>query len=904
MYLNGYIYFGKAHLMKRILFSLFIIFPSVFCFAGHIAGGEIFYRYIGPGAAPNSSKYTITLRLFRDCNPVGSAATLPLSVAISIYNNTSPSTQFGAQATASRVGGVQVLNLTAQNPCIVNPVPVCYQVANYEFTTELPNTANGYIVTYQTCCRSNSIINIQTFSIPGSPNPGEGATYSCNIPGTITLPAGNNNSSAAFALKDTTLVCKLTPFTLDFSAADPDTGDSLSYSFCPAYDRGQTTNSASTNFIGPPFNQVTYASGFSGNQPLGPNVSINPVTGIISGTAPDVGYYVVNVCITEWRKGSPISFHRKDFALRVADCSLTAAELKPSFLTCNGTILTFQNESTNPNITSYLWDFGVPSLTTDTSTSPIATYDFQKSGKDSGTFTVKLKVSSSAGCQDSATTRVSIFPGFTPNFTVQGTCYLNAYKFFDATVTKYGVVDSWRWEFGDASTLADTARSKDSAWKYATAQTVQVRLIASNSKGCIDTITKPVNILDRPSLNLPFRDTLICSNDTLLLRVTINSGSVLWKPMIGPNQSRILNANTATPLVFPRDTTRYIVSVNDNGCANSDSVTVNVLQFISVDAGLDSGICRTDTFHLSPVSDALSYRWTASTGEQVSATKYPLVRPQVDTRYYVLANLGKCQARDSVFTRVVPYPNATVGQDQIICFGERVQLNGTIIGSVFSWTPTSSLVNENTLTPTAGPSRTTTYILTASDTIGCPKPDSDTIVITVTQPVTAYAGKDTTVLPDQPLQLIASGGNNYTWSPSTGLSDPNIANPIAILNSSIDSITYTVRVAQNGCFSEDQVTVRVYRTGADILVPSAFTPNGDGKNDVARPITIGISKLGYFSIYNRWGQLLFTTTEIGKGWDGSFRGVNQPSGTYVYQTEGSNYLGSSVYRKGTIVLIR
>ena len=239
-----------------------------------------------------------------------------------------------------------------------------------------------------------------------------------------------------------------------------------------------------------------------------------------------------------------------------------------------------------------------------------------------------------------------------------------------------------------------------------------------------------------------------------------------------------------------------------------------------------------------------------------------------------------------------------------ICFGTRFQLTGVVTGSVFSWKPTASLINENTLTPIAGPTKTTTYILTATDTVGCPKPKSDTIVVTVIPPIIAYAGKDTVVVPNQPLQLIATGGTGYAWTPTTGLNDPTIANPIAILDNTIDSITYTVRVSDGACVSTDQVVVRVVKTGPDILVPSGFTPNGDGKNDVIRPVLLGISKLNFFSIYNRWGQLVFTTSEVNKGWDGNFGGTAQPSGTYVYQAQGVDYLGNSVFRKGTVVLIR
>jgi gliding motility-associated-like protein len=888
--------------MKRLLFVFFIIFPTVFCFAGHIAGGEVYYKYLRAGSAPNSSVYEISVRLFRECDATGAlTAPMPTEAVVAIYNNASPASQFGGQLTVPR-SSFQTLLLGFPNPCISNPSRVCYQVGVFTFTQELPNTLSGYIVMFQTCCRTMGIDNIipQTFNnANGQSTNGEGATYTGQIPGINTLPVGVN-SSPVFALKDTTLICQNTPFKLDFSASDPDIGDSLSYSFCSAYDRGLTTAAADFNYSPPPYNSVTYNSGFSGTAPLGPAVTINATTGIISGVAPNAGRYVVTVCITEWRNKQIISRHRKDFTLRIDDCTLTGAALKPQYITCDGFTLAFENQSTNSSITSYLWDFGEKNAPSSSAPTPSHTYS------DTGTYTLKLKVTSSTGCQDSTTAPVKIYPGFTTDFTVQGSCFINTYKFFDASVTKYGVVDSWKWDFGDSTTVADIATSKDSAWKYPSAQTVQVRLITTNSKGCIDTLTRPVSILDRPSLNLPFKDTLICSIDTLMLRLITGSNStILWTPMNGPNKTRILNATTATPLVFPRDTTKYYVSVNDNGCANTDTVTVNVLQFITVKAGIDTGICLSDTFHLRPISDALSYLWTASTGEKVAAVKYPVVKPLVNTRYYVIANLGKCQARDSVLAKVAPYPNATVGSDMVICFGTRVQLQGAVTGSVFSWSPTASLVNENTLNPIAGPSRTTAYVLSATDTIGCPKPKTDTILVTVIPPIAAYAGRDTTVLPEQPVQMGATGGTDYTWNPATGLNNPNIANPIAILTSAIDSITYTVRVAgQNGCYSEDQVTVRVFKTQADILVPSAFTPNGDGKNDVIKPIPIGISKLGYFSVYNRWGQLVFTTTELGKGWDGSFQGVSQPSGTYVYQTEGLDFLGNSLYRKGTIVLIR
>jgi gliding motility-associated-like protein len=141
--------------------------------------------------------------------------------------------------------------------------------------------------------------------------------------------------------------------------------------------------------------------------------------------------------------------------------------------------------------------------------------------------------------------------------------------------------------------------------------------------------------------------------------------------------------------------------------------------------------------------------------------------------------------------------------------------------------------------------------------------------------------------------------------PATGLNDPDIANPIALLSSAVDSVRYLVKATDTkGCYGTDDIVVYVYKTAPEIFVPSAFTPNGDGKNDVIRPVTVGITQLEYFRIYNRWGQLLYSTGEVGQGWDGTLNGTRQPSGTYVYMARGTDYRGNAVSRKGTVVLIR
>ncbi|MCX6264345.1 MAG: PKD domain-containing protein [Bacteroidetes bacterium] len=873
-----------------LLVCLCMVSPSM---ANHLKGGWIQYKYIGPGAAANTSRYEITVRQYLDCG--SNAGQRDASVFLGVFNS-----KTGAQVDNVTIllSGTDNPNKTTFSPCIASPPKVCYLIDYYIKQIDLPNNPDGYTLTVQRCCRIAGIVNVagNSSSI--------GVSYTNTIPGVINEVDYSKNNSPVFAQKDTAIICFNSPFTFDFGATDAD-GDQITYSFCYGLVGGSAGAPAPNPPTGPPYIAVPYATSFPGTSPMGSSVTIDPVTGIISGIAPGItGQYVIAVCASEYRNGVLIGVTKKEIHVTVANCSISAAELNPSYITCNGTTLSFQNLSSNSTITSYFWDFGVAGITTDTSTSPTPTYDYLNSGKDSGTYTVKLVVASSSGCKDSATALVKVYPLLKTSFNIAGTCIINPFTFKDVSTSKYGTIVSRKWDFGDVNSTADTASAVDTAWTFSSPGTVQIKLKISNSFGCSDSLTKTLTILDKPFLNLPFKDTLICSIDTLPLIANIAGGVISWSPTAGANQNRILFSNTANPLVYPRDTTRYVVTVNDKGCINRDTVVVNVLQFISVDAGKDTAICKTDPIRLATISEALSYLWTSSSGEVVDPIKNPIVQPLVNTSYYVLANLGKCQAKDSVRVKVVPYPYAYVGEDTTICFGNRVKLSAIASGSYFSWSPTVSLINERTLSPLAGPSYTTMYILTISDTTGCPKAVNDTIIINVLPPINAYAGRDTTIVPGLAFQLQASGGTRYFWSPPTGLSAVNIANPLVTLGRGIDSIIYRVSVFNGPCVKNDYVTIRVSQVGPDILVPSGFTPNGDGKNDLARPATPGIAQLKYFTIFNRLGEAVFTTSTIGSGWDGMFKGKAQPAGTYVYQAEGVDYEGTTIFRKGTIVLIR
>ena len=166
---------------------------------------------------------------------------------------------------------------------------------------------------------------------------------------------------------------------------------------------------------------------------------------------------------------------------------------------------------------------------------------------------------------------------------------------------------------------------------------------------------------------------------------------------------------------------------------------------------------------------------------------------------------------------------------------------------------------------------------------------------------------DTTILPNIPFLLnsswsgTTSGSPNFIWSPGAGLSDPFTLKPEVSID---DDETYVITaISSEGCEARDTVNIKVFK-GSAVYVPTGFTPNGDGRNDFLRGLYIGIKKVHYLRIYNRWGQLVFSTNSLTEGWDGTIKGNKQQTGTYVWMLKAEDLAGKIYEMKGTSTLIR
>jgi len=865
--------------MKRIVVTFVLLAITFYGRAAHITGGELGYQYFSQASA-TTDFYKVILRLYKECGSDNAA--LPIQPSIWIYNTNDLS--YYKTISLGLEGGFQTINMVNYNiPCLLNRPPVCYELGYYVGLVELPRTAAGYTLSYYTCCRVGGIKNLTSYG---------GANYFAVIPGTNLVPSFRNTAASSI-VSDTTLICNYEPFTLDYKATDND-GDSLSYSFCTAYD-ADLMDQGSTPLNPFRFDPVIYASPvYTDVKPLGAGVNINPVTGIISGNAPPFpGKYLLAVCVTEWRNGVPINISRKDFILNVANCDIPRAQLQPEYVLCKSFTNQFQNESTSTGIHTYFWDFGVPNQTNDTSNLPTPTFTYP----DTGTYTIKLVVNRNISCTDSIESIVKIYPVFTPQFDISSACISAPIQFTDRTTTTYGVVDKWSWNFGEGSTLADTSNVQNPSYVYPAVGNKQIRLIVGNSKGCVDSLKKSIDVSDKPPVGLSAKDTLICKGDTI--QISTNSiGNINWLP-----NTNIINPNANAPLFHPTTTTTYRIFVTDGICNSEDSVRIRVVDSITVNAGPNQDICIGDSIQLNAISEAYRYSWTPNTNISNSNIKNPYVKPNVTTNYAVLATLGHCTAKDTVAVQVFNPPAANAGPDSTICYGDNLVLQANYSGSGFRWTPTTGLTNPNNINPIAAPLQTTWYVLSAFGVAGCNRTVTDSVRIFVTPPVPAFAGNDTSIVVGQPLLLQATGGTAYTWSPAFGLSDVNIANPIAQYNNS-NILRYLVTVNDGHCSATDDILITVYKTDPDIFIPTAFTPNGDFKNDVLYAVPVGIKQFHYFRIFNRFGQLVFSTTNPAKGWDGKINGVQQQSGTFIVSAEGIDYADKKIVKKGTVLLIR
>jgi gliding motility-associated-like protein len=505
--------------LKKLVLIVFLI-SSLISEAAHLVGGEISYECTG------NNTYLITLKVYRDCNSTG--APFDPNAYIAIFNG---STGLLYTSVSPSISSTILLPTTVSNPCLQTPPNVCTEMAIYTASVVLPASIDGYTITYQRCCRNQTISNI--------PNPGTwGSTFFVRVPPNDTTC----NSSPEFLSNPPIVLCSNDPLNINSAAAESD-GDSLYYQLCsPKHGGSQNNPRPSPQTVpptSPPYQNVPFGLGFSATNPIpsNPPVQINPQTGIITGTPTQVGQYVVAICVSEYRNGQLLSTVTRDYQFNVTNCQRNvAANMNVSTQYCTGTTVSLTNSSING--TNYHWDFGDPNTLSDTSnvTSPTYTYS------DTGTYDVTLIVNPGWPCTDTIVKTIKVHYPANASFNFSGPlCLEGGAVTFNTTSNNTGL-DTYQWNFGpDAVPSTSTMRDPQSvSYNQAGAHPVSLTV---NSFGCIKTVWDTVKIYEKPSIDFEVPQQIGCAPFTVdFIDLSTAGTTILYEWDFGDgNQSNLPN---------------------------------------------------------------------------------------------------------------------------------------------------------------------------------------------------------------------------------------------------------------------------------------------------------------------------------------------------------------------------
>ncbi len=572
----------------------------LFCLTGrvqasHIVGGEVYYKFLKDTTVmgvPNS-KYEITLTIYEDClNGNSEAIHFDNPALIAIFDSSSVSNISLVLEDSIFFVSHDILPANFSNSCLHNPPTVCLLRTVFVKSYCLPHNLDGYIVSYQRCCRNAAIVNIRDPSATG-------ATYLAHIPApSVAL----HNNSAVFNNFPPQIICVNNPLVYDNSATDAD-GDSLSYSFFPSLICDQGTSSQPGPPKPPPYGRAIYVPPYSYLRPMigNPQIQINPATGLITGTPTVQGRYLVTVCCYEWRGGKIINTVAREFQFVVTNCSKTVVADIPQYSTdfntyivdCKNYSISFANTSSGGS--TYHWDFGVPSVLSDTSADFAPTFTYP----DTGTYVVKLNVNPQTTCQDSIWRYVKVYPYYTTRYTDSGYfCPGDTIRFLDRSTSTLQAPSDWVWSFGDGT----FSSQQNVTHIYTVGGSYLVMLSSGNDRNCRDTMVSGVVIEEF----LPFagNDTIIVKDE--LIHFDAHGGLYYtWSPSVNLNDTA---GNSPTGYYPDTGSFTYVVYVQSSyGCKGYDTMKVQVVSkpsFFVPSAFSPNGDGKNDFFR--PV--AIGYR--------------------------------------------------------------------------------------------------------------------------------------------------------------------------------------------------------------------------------------------------------------------------------------------------------
>ena len=454
------------------------------------------------------------------------------------------------------------------------------------------------------------------------------------------------------------------------------------------------------------------------------------------------------------------------------------------------------------------------------------------------------------------------FVATTSSFAFTTACFGDSTHFTAPSVTG---INTSNWNFGDpASGAQNTSALLNPAHLFSAAGTYSVQLILNYTNGTIDTFTNNVTVNSIPVANLG-NDTLICTAQPFTMDAQNAGATYLW-------------STTATAQTLSVNTTgTYAVTVTANNCSASDTIDVTFALGGSLNLGNDTVLCNGNTLTLNALNAGSTYAW--STGE----TTQTVTVNQTGTYEVQVTNICGTVA-DSIQITTATSPQVSLGNDTSFCGNFNINYNVQCAGCNYLW-------SDNSVTPQFTTHDPGLVIVGVSNFCGIA---SDTVVINASPIPYVTLPNDTMLCATEGYFILATtNATNYLWS--TG----DTTQSIHIQKAG----KYWVDV--NNICGTDVDSINITQCPGEYIMPNAFSPNSDGRNDFIFPIRIGDATLLQYDIYNRWGQQVFTYADGDINWDGKYSDSQCSIGVYIYIIRyRDNIYGTLKVLHGNLTLLR
>lgn len=867
----------------RHLLVIYLIFFSIYKLHGtHLVGGEMNYQYLG------GEEYEITLTVYRDCY-LGEAD-YDYPAYVSVYDGFR-----GQFLGVFPVYGQPRTNLPVEldHECYTAPPNVCVEKMEYNFIGELPENEHGYYLSYQRCCRNKSIVNIIDDK---TDDPGDsGMNLYAYIPPVNKI----QNSNPIFHSYPPVAICVNMPLVFDHGAYDLD-GDSLVYKICMPTDALSPEYPAFnwSNYDEFPFDDVRFRHPYSLDDVLGgeEKLQIDSETGLLTGHPNRVGQYVVGVCVEEYREGELVSITKRDFQFNVAECGKSAVAAFFSMDTiCNTLDVNFKNESIGAD--QFQW------IINDKDT--LETKDLKYSFSSYGLQNVTLIAENRTGCKDTITKEIFLkeddFKFAIKNVDV---CKGEAAELVIES-TQSETIKSVYWK------TQPPAYTDDGTHSYYPTYTETVVFEIATSEGCQYDGSVRVRVLEAPHANIEASKTELYSPQSITVKSTqADTYEYSWNATGELSEPH----NHETDIYIEQSQWIYLsVSHLVNSCIARDSIFIEIKE------------CETESLYTSQESvknfcdhalysvqleteeDDLNFRWIV--GDDTIQGGFIELQVEYDSLYTIYLEAEREELCSEVIEKVFEVKKPLVYRTnpvQYLCESAEVVLVNWGIETQDDYyiiiNQQDTIYNQDFFrTAVIGEDWTWPFSIHYGDS--CVIHDSiqfrssQAHVEAHAQPTVVYKGGEVS------LSATPSDYPTYQWYPDYLPVTPDEAQTTATLDETTEFIVEIMD--EHGCIAQDTILVTVINKcdEEDIFVPTAFSPNGDGVNDIWQ-VRTEIPVQIHVAIYNRWGEKVFESHDIQHAWDGTYKGRVADAGSYAYYMTVVCENEQQFFTKGNITLLK